>query len=401
MKKNNLVLIFRSIEQEHLGKDVFLVPYYLGKIFNMNVSIVYSQTDTNKILPRDTRGVRLIPLKNFFSKCRNEILRNLVNAAYILFHAAAIEMLMQFYFSIPTAIIGTIYKKLNKKGVLYIKSDGKMGEWPLLGYYNSIYLKDQQKIRTNIKRCLYRTFLECIDIITIETTIGYQRLCSERLLDIDLKGKVRMLFNGFDKDLFDLYNIERKDYSEKENIIITVGRLGTYPKNTDMLLKAVEFLDFRDWKIVLIGPIEKNERDFQKVIDGFYLSNEELRKHVFFTGPIYDKKELWGWYNRAKAFVLTSIYESFGIVLSEAFFFKNYIISTDVGAASSLINSSYGQIIPQNDSVYLSNILQDIIINKNNLKALYGAVDWKIDDISWENLIKDAVSGLSCMNTER
>jgi glycosyltransferase involved in cell wall biosynthesis len=391
--RNNLTLIYRGIETEHLGKDVFLVPYYLGKILNMDVYIVYSKTKTNRSIPPGIRHTKLIPLKNIFYKSHNEILRNIVNIFYITFHASRINLLMQFYFSIPSAIIGVIYKTLNRKGKLYIKSDGKMGEWPLLGYYNSIYLKEHQKVQTTVKKHLYKKFLKCIDLITVETNIGYTKFCNQNLLNIDLRNKVRLLFNGFDKEQFDQFFIQQKDYQEKENIIITVGRLGTYPKNTEMLLKAAEHLDFKDWKLVLIGPIERTETDFQKTIDNFYLSNPELKDYVFFTGPIYDKKTLWEWYNRAKVFVLTSIYESFGIVLTEALFFKNYIISTNVGSALDLIKIGYGKIIPQDDSVYLSNVLREII-SGSNLENLFDQIDWTKNDISWEKFIKEAISGI-------
>jgi glycosyltransferase involved in cell wall biosynthesis len=300
---------------------------------------------------------------------------------------------MQFYFSIPSAIIGVLYKALNKKGLLYIKSDGKMGEWPLLGYYNSIFLKEQKKIQTSIKKYLYRAFLENIELITVETNIGFTKFHTQNLLSIDLKNKVRLLFNGFDKDQFDQYSIKKKNFSEKENIIITVGRLGTYPKNTEMLLRAAEHIEFKDWKIVLIGPIEKSENDFQKSIDDFYFKNPSLKDHVFFAGPIYDKKKLWEWYNKAKVFVLTSIYESFGIVLTEALFFKNYIVSTDVGSASDLLKMGYGEIVQQNDSIYLSIVLQKIIC-ENNLGTLYDKIDWDANDVSWEKIVMDAVSGI-------
>jgi glycosyltransferase involved in cell wall biosynthesis len=212
-------------------------------------------------------------------------------------------------------------------------------------------------------------------------------------LGIDLKNKVRLLFSGFDREQFEQYDIKKKEYPEKENIIITVGRLGTYPKNTEMLLKAAEHIEFKDWKIVLIGPIETTENNFQKTVDNFYLSNPMLKNHVFFIGAVYNKKELWEWYNRAKIFILTSIYESFGIVLTEALFFRNYIISTDVGSASDLIKMGYGQIIPQDDPIYLSNVLQKII-DGDNLNSCYNRINWESNDVSWENYIRIAAKDL-------
>jgi hypothetical protein len=74
-------------------------------------------------------------------------------------------------------------------------------------------------------------------------------------------------------------------------------------------------------------------------------------------------------------------------------FFRNYIISTDVGSASDLIKMGYGKIIPQNDPVYLSGILQKII-NENNPKAHYGRINWENNDVSWENYIRIATKDL-------
>lgn len=62
MKKRKLVLVFNDVERVHLVKDVFLVPYYLGKRLDMEVSIVYPPTETNVDLPSSHRGVKLIRL---------------------------------------------------------------------------------------------------------------------------------------------------------------------------------------------------------------------------------------------------------------------------------------------------------------------------------------------------
>jgi glycosyltransferase involved in cell wall biosynthesis len=393
-KKKNLTLLYRNIETEHLGKDVFLVPYYLGKIFNTNTNIVYSRSRTNRNIPETFRNVTLIPYANIFFKKSNEYLRGLWEILYILLHAKKIDVLMRFFFSDISAIVGYLYKKINKTGILYIKCDGKMGEWPLLGYFNSINSKNRNVLIRNIKTGIYTYFLNTIDLITVETKAGYKSFKSNSLLNIDLKDKVKLMYSGFDKDLFEQYNIYRKNYSQKENIIITVGRLGSYPKNTIMLLHAVEKLDFKDWKLILIGPIEKDEGDFQLTIDDFFKLNPVLKDKVIFTGPVYDKKILWELYNNAKIFILTSIYESFGIVLTEALFFKNYIISTDVGSAKDLIEKGYGEIIPQNDNDYLNSKLQEII-NKNDLEYKFNNVNWDNNDISWEKFVREATMDLA------
>lgn len=85
---------------------------------------------------------------------------------------------------------------------------------------------------------------------------------------------------------------------------------------------------------------------------------------------MYNKRKLWEWYNRSKVFVLTSTWESFGIVLTEAQRFRNYLISTEVGGASSLIQQGkYGTLIPQNNSKVLADKLQNIIIGEIDINV--------------------------------
>ena len=54
-----LTLIFNHFETEHLGKDVFLVPLYLGKQLGYDVTIVYPLTETNKDFPLQIWGYSL------------------------------------------------------------------------------------------------------------------------------------------------------------------------------------------------------------------------------------------------------------------------------------------------------------------------------------------------------
>ena len=248
-RQRNITLIYTTpVEYQHLGKDVFLVPYYIGKIFNLNVKIIYARSKTNKNLPSNFRSVVLTP------KNPPEILLGIYDVFYILFHAKKIDFFMRFFFSNTSAITGFLYKKLNKNGILYVKSDGKPGEWPLLGYYNSVHGK-KHALLLRIKKYIYKTFLENTDLITIETKAGYETFIKNNFLNVNLSEKIQLMYSGFDKDLFDQYNINLKNIKEKENIILIIGRLGTYQKNTEMVLEAAKQLCLNDWKVVLVGPI--------------------------------------------------------------------------------------------------------------------------------------------------
>lgn len=84
--------------------------------------------------------------------------------------------------------------------------------------------------------------------------------------------------------------------------------------------------------------------------------------------------------------MLTSRWESYALVLNEAKRFKNYIISTDVGAASDLIEGGkYGKIIPQDSDIDLINTLDGIINNRININVY---ADFQGSSLSWEEMIK-------------
>ena len=59
--------------------------------------------------------------------------------------------------------------------------------------------------------------------------------------------------------------------------MITVGRLGTYQKNTEMLLNALDLMELRDWKVYLIGSISE-DLDF---FEGFFYEKPVKKESVF------------------------------------------------------------------------------------------------------------------------
>ncbi len=164
--------------------------------------------------------------------------------------------------------------------------------------------------------------------------------------------------------------------------MITVGRLGTFEKNTEMLLNALAKVDLKDWKFYLIGPVEES---FRLRINDFFRQYPEKKVSVIVVDAIYDKKKLWDFYNRSKIFVLTSRSESYALVLNEALRFKNYIISTEVGAAEDLIKGKYGSFVEQDNSDMLASRLQSVIAGETNLDVF---ADFDPVQLSWRVIIK-------------
>jgi GalNAc-alpha-(1->4)-GalNAc-alpha-(1->3)-diNAcBac-PP-undecaprenol alpha-1,4-N-acetyl-D-galactosaminyltransferase len=371
MNKMKFTLIFKELRNETFGKDVFLVPYYIGKIKGYDVDIVYPQTIENKNLERFCRGVNLIPLKSkhiFFS----EVL-------YIIRNAKKIDILMRFHYTKYTKAIVCLYKILNRKGFVYIKGDVDIRELKRKAEtYND---KKVDGFKSKLGLWITRLFVKNVNLYSCETEEEVRIMKNSDLARYKFQ-HIAWLPNAFDEEKLDEMDMHINNFTQKSNTIITVGRLGSYQKNTEMLLKSLESVNLKGWTVLCIGSIEDS---FKPVIEDFYKNNEAKFDSVVFTNPIYDKRDLWKKYNDAKVFVLTSRYESWGLVYNEAFRFQDFIITTDVGGAKTFIgNNQYGQFIEQESHSQLSRVLQNIIDGKKDIDVFL-STDTSVK--SWYNVI--------------
>ena len=361
-----------------------MVPFYLGKQLDYDVTIVYRATETNKQFPKEINGVKLVPLKIIEDRNLPFYKQNINNLKYIAKCAKSIDLLMCFHHDRLTELRVCLYKLFNPQGIAYVKLD--LGE--LVSRKESTYKMENLCLSINkLKKCcwdkLERTFLNKVDFLSCETTSIFNQLRESCLSHYKYNDKLILMPNGFDEELLKSFSLEEKEFKNKENIFITVGRLGTPQKNTEMILEALNKVKMKDWKFYLIGPIEE---PLKKNIDEFYRLNPEKRESVIFLGPIYNKKALWEYYNRAKVFVFTSRWESYGLVLNEANRFRNYILSTPVGAYYDITdNEKYGRSLKQEDSNYLAQQMQQIINGNLNIDVYD---DFIPKEISWEYQIQ-------------
>lgn len=380
--RKHLVLFFEYFSEEQLGKDPFLVPYYLGKNLGYNVTILFPDLPENKDLPSEINGVRLLRLP--LSRGENFRIKYAAIYKYIWNNAKTIDVLMRFFDTGVNRELSLIYKFRNPQGKYYIKMDVNPDR---IDDVNDSFLR---RIKDKI---LYRISNKSVDVISCETQIAYEKLKSK--MDYQYHKFTNLVFmpNGFDEELLSSYNIAEKNFAEKEKIMITVGRLGTYPKNTEMFLRALSKINLGDWRIYFIGPIDDA---FQPKLESFFEDHPEKRENVIFTGPIYDKKELWQYYNKSKVFVFTSEWESYGLVLVEAKRFRNYILTTPVGAAHDIIeDGQYGDLLINNNDEDLAIKLQEII-NGNTQIDVYD--DFDPLPLSYENMVKIVAERLKTVN---
>ncbi|MEQ9423187.1 MAG: glycosyltransferase [Cyclobacteriaceae bacterium] len=135
------------------------------------------------------------------------------------------------------------------------------------------------------------------------------------------------------------------DYSYNDNqefIFLSVGNLDEN-KNHKLIVHAFNrYLKGLPCylKIGGQGPLL---RSLKKLVEQL-----NLEKQIEFLGPL-NRQDLCKWMNKAKCFVLSSDYETFGVVLIEALTYGLPIISTDSGGPKDIVKEENGVLVSSQD----------------------------------------------------
>jgi len=237
--------------------------------------------------------------------------------------------------------------------------------------------------------------MQQVDYISIETEGNFKFLVNHKP-ELKLKHNPVLMPNGFDDEAKKTLNIKVNSFPEKENIILTVGRIGTYQKNTELLLASLSKLDLKSWKVLIVGNIEP---DFEETKNQFLQAHKYLQDKVIFTGEIYDKQQLWEYYNQAKVFILTSRWEETPNVFYEAQTFVNYLLTTNVNGAEDAIESGkLGMVFEGNEQNLPDSIaktLQSIIdTDAQIIKKSYPDLVANIPEVAWSKRIQTLVKAM-------
>ena len=388
MKKNSnyLAAYYTDMQEMNLKKDMFLIPYYLSKSLNLPCLYYYGCNIGANPLPEEYRGVRMFDFRHEKLNLKNQFWDMF---RCIIMHARSIKVFFTIKLSLPAMIITLLYKELNTQGKVMIMGDMKNPLAYSLVEHDFVFSTGIKRI---LKKILVNAFFRKIDIFSVEQKIVYQTLVGSFNKN-KWKG-LTICHPCLDDELFYSLGLERPTKETKDNIMLTVGRIGSYDKNTDMMLEAFAKVNFKDWKVILIGPFAygfntKETSDYTQKVDHFFESNPHLREHVIFTGHIYDSKQLYDYYIRSKVFLLTSRAEGFANVLSDAAALGCYIVSTDVGGASYVSNDwKFGTKLNQEDPDQLASVLTAIIDGNLSMDV---SCQKSFNDLLWSNMIRKNV----------
>lgn len=337
--KTFVTLFVHNPSVSHLYKDPATIPYCMTKLGYeaKYVSFLRQEQFTQEICEL-LRPLQFETIEDDVLGRHSMLWRSKSALKYLWNNAKQIDVLNLYFlkFSILYAII---YKIRNPHGKLYVKLDMDVED---------MIRHESDKIE-RIRRWIYKLYLHhLVDIVSAETSkaIEYMQNCYH----VE-EPKLQYIPDGLNDYFIQSNHISIKPYEEKENLIITVGRIGTHQKNNEYMLEALEKVgDLKGWKFLFVGNVEES---FQTEIALFYERNPQLKECVKFIGACYDRQKLFDIYNRAKVFCLTSRYESFGIVNVEAQWFGNYLLTTSIPSAIDFVetNENLGKIIHSSDEL--------------------------------------------------
>jgi glycosyltransferase involved in cell wall biosynthesis len=379
MHNKRFLTIFPRFEPVLLHKEVGAIPFFLAKTCGWKSSLAYFQSSPDikqKIYNENyDKVVTMILLGDIGNKFKNTI--RIVR--FLVFRARKFDVINIYHDSLLLLACAVVYKIFNSSGRVYCKLD--MSHLEL-----EIIIRNKNKIIPSLKRRLrYIVSRIAVDLYSVESTLIY------RSLNKDYYFRDRLYYSpsGFSyNDKLDLDQVIR----DKENIILTVGRLGSYQKHNELLIDAATRVDkdiLRDWKIYFVGPIDNEE--FLQYKDNAISKHPHLKDILIFTGNISDREQLFDLFKKSKVFCLTSRWESFGLVLAEAMFFANYIISSDLPPSRDMTKEgTIGSLVAIGDTQKFAELLSDAISGKMDLiKNGMEAHELIRTKFNWENIVKE------------
>jgi glycosyltransferase involved in cell wall biosynthesis len=250
---------------------------------------------------------------------------------------------------------------------------------------SSYELHDERYTKYTKTYYYYKKILELSTLISYETYDVGSILKDDFLGISNLSYKITNVFNGISEELVRNLNIPIKTFDNKENIVLIIGRHGIWEKNTELVFKSTMHLA-TEWKFIFLGPIEES---FIPVIEKYKILIPGFEKKYLFRGLINDKYEYFKYLSLSKVLLLTSNKEGFPLVYSEALYFRNFIITTDVsGSAEATDSGKLGIIFPKNDYKQLETHLSKIFSSEIDISVYQDEIyNYSQKYFVWEKIL--------------
>lgn len=295
-----------------LTKNCGIIPMILHRKFCMKAVMLGGKTGE---YPAHEKYMQDVDLE-FYPDVRLE-----TKLAYIRKNAKKIDLVVINGYAKEYTVLIPEYKRCNPEGKVFMETDANSCAQDRLHWHDERYIN----------------LFKCCDVMGVGTTVMH------RVLNRKWPCVVEHIPNGF----YNFMNVNMDvDFSKKKKIILTVGRIGEFPKNNELLLEAFAqvYRLIPDWKLQLVGNVTD---EYKKLLEEHYEAYPGLKEQIIVSGPVYDKQKLIDIYKKASIFTLTSNSEGCPNVVYEALHTGCYMIITSVDAAKDATdNLRCGDIVP-------------------------------------------------------
>lgn len=180
--------------------------------------------------------------------------------------------------------------------------------------------------------------------------------------NIENTNKIISIHNALSFNTF--FDINEYDTKKKE--VLIVSRLDETQKRISLALRIWAIIEqqprLNDWTLIIVGHGEEYEAEYKK-----FVKKNNLHR-VSFEG----RQNPEPYYKRASIFLMTSLYEGWGLTLTEAqqygvvpMAFNSYASLTDI-----ITDGENGLIIPNDDLLTYVDKLIDLMQNEKNRKYM-------------------------------
>ncbi len=116
---------------------------------------------------------------------------------------------------------------------------------------------------------------------------------------------------------------------------------------------------------------------------------QEQLTNVYLPGPI-TQAQLPPVYSRSDIFLLASDYEIYGMVLLEAMFFSNAVISTPTAGAIDLVDESVGVLVEEKSAETWATQIKHLVSNPAQLKQMQNNAKALVqENLTWDSVAKN------------
>lgn len=247
-------------------------------------------------------------------------------------------------------IIGSI---LLPKGLQFLKAKRHF-KCPLIYTEHGSYFRSEVSASwTQIYRLIWKKVSFNVDAV-----VAVSEFLKKDLQPFFPKSDIEVIGNHVNVDLFE--EVKKPENSRAE--FLHVSTLDFQTKNPEGIFEACAKLKEKSDNFNLTIICDEDVTEWKELV-----STLNLEENITFLGPL-KWEDIVPYYQKADAFILFSIYETFSIVLLEAWLTGTPTISTEVGIADKL-PSTIGLLVAQNNTEQLAKKMLGFIQKEYNFDA--------------------------------